>query len=82
MGVAGLGGTGGGDGVLGVALAPSTPALTIGTVHFHDSHRLAVEVAGEPGPIGTGSLDADEGDRAEASESVEESAGAAWRRLE
>ncbi len=64
-GIAREGGTGGRDGVLGIGLALAPPALAVGTVHFDDADLLALEMAGEPGPIGPGSFDTDQRDGAE-----------------
>ena len=57
VGVTGLGGSGCGDGVLGVALASPAAPLTVGPVDLDHPHAFAVQVAGETGPVGAGALD-------------------------
>ena len=68
----GLGGAGGGDGVLGVGLALEPPALAVGTVDFDDADALGLEVAGEPGAIGTRPFDADQLDRTEVAQPAQQ----------
>src|SRR4051812_1114503 len=67
-----LGGAGCGDGVLGVALAASAATLTVRSVDLDHGHLFGVEVAGQPGPVGPGALDADQLDLAEVTEPGEE----------
>src|SRR5271163_3290985 len=64
-GIARLGRTSGGDGVLGIRLAPAPTALAVGPVDFDDADALGLEVPGQPGSIGTRAFDADELDGAE-----------------
>ena len=71
-GVAGEGGTGGRDGVLGIGLALAPATLAIGPVDFDDADPLGLEMAGEPGAIGPGPFDADQLDRAEVAQPAQQ----------
>ena len=70
--VTGKGGAGGRDRVLGIGLALAPPALAVGTVDFDDADPLGLEMAGEPGTIGSGPFDADKLDGAEVGEPPEQ----------
>ena len=72
VGVAGLRARGRGDGVLRIALAASASTLPVGPVDLDDSHRLGVEVAGQPGAVGAGALDTDDVHLAEAAQPGEQ----------
>jgi len=64
-GITALGGPGSGDGVSGVALA-APASLPVRPIDLHHRHIMGVQEAGQPGPIGTGSLHPDQLDITEA----------------
>jgi hypothetical protein len=74
QGVAGLGGPGRSDGVLGVRLAPPAATLTIRPVDLHDPDGFALQMPGEPGAVAASALDTHELDLAEASQPAEQTA--------
>ena len=66
------GGPGCFDRIEGIGLATAPALLTIGSVDLDDLDAHPAQVAGQSGPIGTGALDADLGDVAEALEPREQ----------